>query len=377
MRGKDTGIMREPMLTAWMPQAAPAQSYYAQSPGRWIAESAWPSPRIKTRRYALNSGGRLSTRAGKETKVMGRSPQNLGVDGGELMPWFQHGPSPEMPGDQRADDGKSICFDSEPLKSTLEILGTPALDTVFAVDRPTAFVCVRLCDVAPDGASTRVAYAVLNLTHINGAEKPIRLVPGKRYRVRIALVDAAYSFVKGHRIRVAVSTTYWPLVWPSPEPVTLTLVTGKSALELPVRPPRKQDKAIRFKPVEAAAPFPKTTEAPGYRERMIHSDLGRAETLVEIDDFSGRIRYDEIDLVAEARSAERYRVIDDDPLSATAEVTWTWLFERDDWRIRTETRTHMSCTKRDFIVTASIAAYEGEKRVFERAFEETIARNGN
>ena len=166
MRGKDTGIMQEPLLTAWMPQAVPAKNYYAESPGRWIAEPSWPAPRIQKRRYLLNDGGRLDERAGRITKVEWQSPQTLGLDCGELMPWFQHGPSPEMPGDQRADDGQSLCFDSPPLQKNVEILGAPAANLTFSVDRPTAFVCVRLCDVAPNGASTRVAYGIFNLTHI-------------------------------------------------------------------------------------------------------------------------------------------------------------------------------------------------------------------
>jgi hypothetical protein len=294
------------------------------------------------------------------------------------MPWFQHGPSPEMPGDQRADDGKSICFDSAALTKTVEILGTPVATLTLSVDRPTAFICVRLCDVAPDGASTRVTYGIFNLTHLNGAEKPVKLVPGRRYTVRVPLSDSGYSFAKGHRVRVAVSTTYWPLIWPSPEPVTLTLHAAKSTLELPVRPPRKEDAKIKFKPVEAAPPFKRTALVPGGRNRVVHTDMGKNETVVEITDSSGRGRYDDIDnLIAEARSTERYRVIEGDPLSCTVAVTWTWLFERGDWKVRTEMRTEVACDKGNFIVTASLAAYEGERRVFERNFAERIKRHGN
>ncbi len=377
MRGKKTGITDEPMLTAWMPQAVPAKNYYAESPGRWVAEPVWPSPRIKPRRYALNDGGRLAERAGKTTKLVAQSPQTLGLDCGELMPWFQHGASPELPGDQRADDGKSLCFDSAVLTKTTEILGTPVATLTLSVDKPTAFICVRLCDVAPSGASTRVSYGVLNLTHINGANKPVKLVPGRKYTVRVPLSDTAYSFVKGHRLRVAVSTTYWPLIWPSPEPVTLTLYTGKSALELPVRPPRKEDANIKFKPAEAAAPFKRTALAAGGRNRVVHTDMGKNETVVEVTDASGRGRYDDIGLIAEARSTERYRIVEHDPLSCEAEVTWTWLFERDGWNIRTEMRTKVVCDKRDFIVSARLEAFENEQRVFERDFAERIRRNGN
>jgi putative CocE/NonD family hydrolase len=377
LRGRKTGVENDPALVAWMPQAVPARNYYAQSPGRWVAEPQWPSPRIRLRRWFLSAGGRLADRPGKRERSVARSPQTLGLECGELMPWFQHGASPELPGDQRSDDGKSICFDTAPLAATTEILGTAAATLVLSVDKPVAFVCVRLCDVAPDGTSARVTYGVLNLTHLNGAEKPVMLVPGRRYTVRVPLIDAAYSFVKGHRIRVAVSTTYWPLIWPSPEPVTLTLHAGSSRLTLPVRPPRKEDARVRFKPVEAAAPFTRTVLEPGGRNRVVRADLGKNETVVEVTDSSGRNRYDDIDLVAEARSTERYSIVEDNPLSCRAEVTWTWLFERDRWKIRTEVRTRVTCTKRDFVVTARLEGYESERRVFERDFEERIPRRGN
>ena len=248
---------------------------------------------------------------------------------------------------------------------------------MFSVDRPVAFVCVRLCDVAPGGASTRVTYGVFNLTHREGAGKPKRLEPGRQYKVEVPLIDCANSFAPGHRIRVAVSTTYWPLIWPSPEPVTLTLATGKSALVLPVRPLRRNEGAPKFKAPEAAPAASRTVLVPGGRNRVIRTDLGKRETTVEITDSSGRNRYDDIDLIAEARSTERYTIVEDDPLSATAEVTWTWTFERGDWQIRTETRTHVSCTRRDFLVRARLEAYEGAERVFERDFESRIPRKGN
>jgi uncharacterized protein len=378
MRGKDTGIAREPRLVAWMPRAVPAKSYYPESPGRWIAEDVWPSPRIRERTLFLGADGRLADKPARGSRLAWKSPQTLGLACGELMPWFQHGPSPELPGDQRADDGQSLTFDSVPLRQDVEILGATRAELVLSVDRPTAFVCVRLCDVAPDGASTRVTYGVFNLTHRDGHEKARPLQPGVEYRIRFPLVDTAYCFARGHRIRVAVSTTYWPLVWPSPEPVTLRLVAGRSSLTLPVRPRgRRDDTPPRFQPPESAPPFSKTALTPGGRNRTIRTDLGKGETVVEVTDTSGRNRYDDIDLVAEARSTERYSIVEDDPLSATAEVTWTWAFERGDWRIRTDSRTHVSCTKREFLVRARLEAYEGERKVFERDFEERIRRNGN
>ena len=119
------------------------------------------------------------------------------------------------------------------------------------------------------------------------------------------------------------------------------------------------------------------TLAAGGRNRVVHTDMGKNETVVEVTDASGRGRYDDIGLIAEARSTERYRIVEHDPLSCEAEVTWTWLFERDGWNIRTEMRTKVVCDKRDFIVSARLEAFENEQRVFERDFAERIRRNGN
>ena len=112
---------------------------------------------------------------------------------------------------------------------------------------------MRLNDVKPDGSVARATYGVLNLTHRKGHDKVVAMTPGKRTKVRVQLNDAGYNFRKGHRIRVAVSTTYWPLIVPSPEPVELTLHTGTSTLELPVRPATGGPKLRPFDAPEEAA----------------------------------------------------------------------------------------------------------------------------
>ena len=52
-----------------------------------------------------------------------------------------------------------------------------------AADRPRAMVAVRLCDVQPDGASTRITYGVFNLCHRNGHEFPEAVVPGETMEI--------------------------------------------------------------------------------------------------------------------------------------------------------------------------------------------------
>jgi len=166
------------------------------------------------------------------TELSFSSPQTTGGRGGE---WCAFGADGEMPRDQRPDDGGSLQFDSDPLGDRLEILGAPVLELDLACDQPVAMIAARLCDVAPDGTSLRVSYGLLNLSHRESHEFPEPLEPGSRYRVRLQLNDCAHVFAAGSRIRVAVAPGLWPLVWPSPEPVTLTVYAGASSFDLPVR----------------------------------------------------------------------------------------------------------------------------------------------
>ncbi len=264
LKGEDNGAMDGPMLRAWMGEAIPAQPFYATTPGRWVGEDTWPTARIRPARWSL-VGDRLVEDGGVAGGVdaaprVWASPRVTGLAGGEWCPYGTGGRGPEFPGDQREDDERSLTWDSVPLDDRLEILGAPILELELAVDRPSAFIAVRLCDVAPDGASTRVTFGVLNLTHRDGHEDPVAMEPGAPTAVRIALNDVGHAFRPGHRVRLAVSTDYWPMIWPSPEPVTLGVFGERACLVLPARPPRAEDADLEDLGEPTWGPPAQTTE---------------------------------------------------------------------------------------------------------------------
>jgi putative CocE/NonD family hydrolase len=378
LKGIDNGIMREPMLRAWLQDSVSPQAFYEERPGRWIAEPSWPSPRIKIQRYFLNAG-KLAEIGEAENALDFHSPQTMGLASGD---WCAFGAEGEMPTDQREDDGKSLSFDSEPLSEPLEIFGAPTVRLELAVDQPQAFIAVRLNDVAPDGASTRVTYGLLNLTHRSSHEHPQPLEPGKRYRVELKLNGIAHAFAAGHSLRVAISTSYWPISWPSPAPVTLTLYTGLGELSLPVRPPAPEDaKLAPFLPPERAPPLEHTKLRPAPFKRTIERDLAANETIYTIfsdgGEFEGAAlaRVEAIDLDVGYTILKRFRIGENDPLSAKAEVIQKTLLRRGSWSTRIETHTQLSATKEAFHLKADLSTYEGSEQVFARSWDEVIARD--
>src|SRR5262245_12852286 len=341
----------EPLLRAFMQESVPPAPEYSTRAGRWIAERAWPSSRITPRRHVLHPG-RLAPEAGPEVALSLRSPATVGLHAGR---WCPYGLTPDGPLDQRLEDGGALTFDTDPLPGRLELLGAPVLELEISVDRPVALVAARLSDVAPDGAATRVSYGLLNLTHRESHEHPVPLQPGRRYRVRLRLNDVGQAFPAGHRIRLAVSTAYWPIAWPPPEPVTLTLYSGASALTLPVRPPDPADDQLPpLPPVETAPPLSVTAFDPPRTKRVLHHDVITGAVTLDWTQDSGRHRYDDIDLTMHTVATERFTIRPDDPLSAHAEVAWTVWLARGEWRVETRTRTQLTATKESFEVIASL-----------------------
>ena len=369
LKGRENGVEGDPAYRAYLMASERPAGFQASRAGRWVAEPCWPSPNVETRILHLNHYG-YGHSPGRETRLSVCSPQTLGLASGEYCPiWL----GPELPLDQRADDGGSLCFDGEPLEGSLEILGAPAVELEVAVDRPWAFLAVRLNDLFPDGTSARITYGVLNLCHRESREHPSPLVPGRRYRVRVELDHVGYTVPPGHRLRVAVSTTYWPLLWPSPAPVTATVTTGTSRLELPVRQGDLLP-APAFPPPEAAPELQLEQLRPPSHVRRAEHDVGTGRHRLAIVDDLGETRDPGHGLVTGEVGREVWTIREGDPLSAHGETHWTETLSRDGWGVRTETMSSLTCDAESFHVRARIEAYEGDRLVYERDHATSVPR---
>ena len=375
LKDVDNGVTEEPMLRVWMQDSVPPLTAYEERPGRWVGEPSWPSPHVHTQQLPL--GRHRLARPGEpvgEERLGIESPLSVGQFAGK---WCSYNAPPDLPYDQREEDGGSLVFEGDPLEERLEILGAPVLDLELTADRPDAMVAARISDVSPDGRATRVTYGLLNLTHRAGHDRPEPLVPGERYRVAVRLNGVAHAFAPGHRIRVAVSTSYWPLAWPSPAPVRLEVVTGRSLLHLPVRPLAEPDEvSVRpFEEPEGCAPLAVTTVDAGSHRWEVVRDLIGYESRLEVVKDLGVVHFDDIDLDVTRRAEETYRCTGTDVESVSGETVWHMGFRRGEWDVRTRTRTVLTSTATDFVLHAELDAFEADRRIWSRQWQRTIPRD--
>jgi len=371
LKGHDTGVERDPMLRAFVEDwDAPAAKHMTRS-GRWVSEARWPSPDIEPVAHYLTAGG-LRERPGPETPLPLASPLDTGTAGGEYCQiWL----GAEGPLDQRRDDAGSLCFDGAPLAEPLEVLGAPVIELELESDRPVAQLAARLNEVAPDGASLRVSYGVLNLCHRDGHAEPAALEPGRRYRVRLQLDDCGHRFAAGHRVRLALSTAYWPMVWPALAAARLTVHAGPGTLTLPVR---RGEQELSMPPADAAPPAERAVlRQPSNARHLVH-DVGAGEVRVETFDDFGAAQIQPHGLEHGMIARETWSLRPEDPLSAAGSTHWTMTMGRGDWRVRTETRARLTGDATHFHVTGSLEAYEGqvpnERLVLRREFKKSLRR---
>lgn len=371
LKGADTGIMDEPMLRVWMQDPVPPRTYYPERPGRWVAEPSWPSPNVEPRSLTLGAGELVDGPA-DETRLDLVGRQTTGLHAGR---WCPYGTGPEFPSDQRAETGGALTFTSQPLPERLEILGFPEVVLTLAADQPNALVAVWLCDVSPTGDSTLVTRGLLNLTHRGGHEEPAPLEPGERYTVAVRLNATAYAFPEGHRLLLAISPTYWPWAWPSPEPVTLNVFVGAvSCLELPVRGEDAEDARLgQFEAAEGASQL-QVEILGGAVGTVLKRDMASGKSDLEVQDDHGGFRRFSDELDYEPRGRDTFTIVDDDPLSAVVRCERTVRIARGRWQTRVETTSKMSSDGRTFIVTNALEAFEGNVRVFSKAWTSTIPR---
>lgn len=373
LRGEDTGADRLPALRAWMPEPAALGSDRHERPGRWIVEPEWPSAHITTGVCALE-GDTLrwgAERSGAETEAVLRSPLAIGAGAGNVL---QFGDLAGQPGDQAAEDGRSHTFTSGPLTQRVEILGAAEVELAVRADRPQAQLAVRLCEVAPDGASRLVTAGLLNLTHRDGHADPQPLEPGTAYRVRVPLLPTGHAFGVGGRVRVSVSASFWPWAWPSPEPVAVALLPEGGTLHLPVRP---ADPARDGEPTAPPAPDPPSTldvtEVPATRE-VRWDPVERVQEVVMT--FSDGTTVDRADgLTRTETERNRFLLREGDPTSARVECTRTDAISRGEWDTEVRTYSQMTCTEGDFHIASRLVALEHGREVFTRNWEVTVPRD--
>lgn len=367
LKDDPNGAENDPAMRAYMLHSETPDASARHRAGHWVAEAEWPGSRASRQVMALGAGGVLGG-AGGDMAVAVRTPQHLGLHAGEFFPM---GLNAEMPGDQASDDAMSVCFATAPLGSDLSLLGAAKLRVKVTCDKPFALLAARLCDVAPDGSSVLICHGMLNLRHRDSMEHPSAVPVGEAFEIELTLDQMAYRLSAGHRLRIALSTTYWPFLWPSAEAATLTLLGG--SLDVPVHAGVAGDEWVPPM-AEGARPWAHRVLREPHAARRLEQDLITGQIALVVEDDTGLVENLSHGLITGERMFERWSITPDDPLSAEAFLEFNQSLARGNWAVRTTGWARMTSTTDALIMTAHLEAWEGDMQVFARDWNEKVAR---
>jgi predicted acyl esterase len=335
LKDEPNGIEREPQLTYWLRDPEPPQPRYASHPGRWATEPSWPSPGVRRCALFLNAAS-LADEPEPGTEHSLSSPVTAGADCGR---WSGYGgAAAELALDQRREDAEALVFDL-PLQEDLEILGVPEVELRVRLDRPRANVTARLADVAPDGGVTLVTWGTLNLAVGEVG--------------RLLLRATARRLPKGHRLRLALSTQHWPILWPQPSAATLSLDSGACRLLLPLRRPNAEAPAP-FGAPETAPALPASELRPARHAKLLRQELESGRQRLEVLSDYGRWRLEESGIVTDSAALERYQIEAGDPLSARLEGRWFIAFQSGAADVAVDSSVQLCADATDFHLAWSV-----------------------
>jgi putative CocE/NonD family hydrolase len=375
LKGRDTGILEEPRFAVYVRQWHPPGPYLEEAPGRWRWEEGWPIERITPRAFYPQPNHTLDSAASQGATHWLRYVPSIGVEaGGPVMWWGDVAP------DQRPTDAFSLVYDSDPLETEVEILGMPKALLRVSADAPQANWFVRLSDVAPDGTVTQVAGAGFNGTHRESARQPRPIEPGEVFDLEIEMHFTSWVFPPGHRIRFAVANAQWPMLWPTPFPMTTSLRLGGSAgskVMLPVVPSGDRPSPSFLSPEEDA-------ELPGYE----YLDDGTTSGYGEISSVDRNPQTGEVRVTATNGGGirypwgtERYResivheTRDDHPEATSVRGQYWMEVELEDRVLTWQGDLHFRSDAENFYYTYTRRLSRNGELLREKTWQDTIPRD--
>ncbi|MDG2475153.1 MAG: CocE/NonD family hydrolase [Paracoccaceae bacterium] len=369
LKNIDTNVENDPDYRLYIMDSVKPQRRLKLRPGEWKSIDSDFKQVIPLDTLLLGNGI-----LGADEKIR---PDFLEVPSGNIVgtqagEFFPYNFGPELPADQISDDEKSLCFDGMVLKEGINLIGAPLLNLVLSSDKPLAQLAIRLCDLRPDGTSALITHGFINLTMVDSFEEPKELEIGKRINVGITLDHIAYFIPKGHRFRLAISSSYWPFIWPSPELTKIKIFSGSLNISK-IDISKYEETNILDNPVTGEPSNCKIKSSPT-SSRKEFFDKSSESRVVEVKHDSGCFLDLDHGLETDSFVIERWTIKDDDPLSARIDIDWFQSLKRKDWLVSTRSKFMVKCDNKSFFIEASIFAYEGDKEVFEKSFKEIIDR---
>lgn len=356
-----------PKLQVWLREFDAPLNALDQRNGRWI-ETKRPSEETAPLTFHLSDNSGLGSVPGKGPWTV---PHDLrvGAQSGDTGYFGRFG---GLPLDQQGDDRRSLTFETPPLEQDIILYGSAQITLEVSTSTPLSQLAMRLNDVTPQGNVARVGVAMRNAALDDALDAPDGSPSAGTKTLHIPFHTKAYRFSKGHRIRLSVSASYWPLIWPAPEAANMSVQRGE--LTLPV---------FEATPNDVARPLPVPSETPALASYDVLGAPDLIRFLQDIGDtklcsgwhqpFSS-VHYRETGTTFGFETCAENRIDPASPLSASSHYTHRMVFERPDGTANVQSSLTVTCDAEAYYISAKLTADWDDTEIAKRVWDTRIER---
>jgi len=209
LKGADNGIVREDPVTI-----------FVMGKNEWRTARSWPLPGTTYMQFYLHSGGNANTAGGDgllniEPPTV-EPPDEFTYDPANPVPSIGgtsiYGNAAAGPKDQRVVEERDdvLVYTTRVLEEDIEVTGPVELVLYASSSAVDTDFCAKLVDVYPDGRAINLRTGMLRARYRASLMEPSLLKSGKIYEFEIRVGCTSNVFKKGHRIRLEVSSSYFP-----------------------------------------------------------------------------------------------------------------------------------------------------------------------
>ena len=373
LKGIENGIMDEPIICAWMQNPVKPNPSMEHRPGYWVSEIEWPPHNQSHARYYISQDGLRKKQNSISELIELSNPETAGRT---APTWCAYGLNADGPLDQQGESGLMSFFDSEPLDEDITILGFPTIHTKVISDVPQANLIAVLSMVDSNDEATFISFGILNLTHRNSHLDLEPLTVGKPTDVQVQLNVIGQRIPAGYKLRLQLSTAYWPMIWPANEKAKLQILPNETYLDLPTRDGTEKDYKLKpFAEPEGATPFKCEIQEEGNFHRLLEIDQATGyETIKRFFD-SGLIKHTQTGLIVRVTSKEEFEIHPSDPNSAHGVCRWVRSYQRGDWKAELTTEISVKALNSKWEIHAELIANDQNGELLSRQWNEEIIRD--
>ncbi|WP_306116916.1 CocE/NonD family hydrolase [Roseovarius sp. MMSF_3305] len=358
-----------PRLRVWLREFDTPRDALDRRNGAWVQTG--PAAQETGRRVFWLGAEQVLTQEQSQQAPDWAVPFDLrhGEAAGDTGYFGRHG---GLPLAQNEDDERALCFDTSPLAEDLLLYGSVEVELQVSAEAERSQICLRLNDVSPQGVSSRVGLSVLNLALDDDLDAPdVPPQDGPR-TVRIRLPTAAYRFRAGHRVRLAIASSYWSIVWTPPERGQVRIRGGH--LILPVLP--EEPRAL-------SEPFPPPRDLPETKSfHMLASPvLTRSKEIGQNGDLITKwhqppmsMCFNDIETTFSHETRAEHSIDADDPTSASSMFSHQMSVDRPDGRASVSSQVRASSTADAYVIEGHIDVSWAGETIFERHWSRVVDR---